>query len=244
MGTCFADFPAVGRYDGLQRWLEKGHVVYFFLQDFRATLIPSITIVVSLIGTFAIVKIAGFSLNLLTLFALVLAIGTVVDNAIVVVETVMTKLEGGATNMRRAVSDALSEVTAACISTTLVFMAVFIPVTFMSGTTGTFFKQFGITMASSVGISTVLALTLCPALCVLLMKPNNGSEHKKGIGHYMYVAYSASYNALLSRYMKAIKRFIKKASYAWILLGVCRPSARSWQETTSVLTYNIIMYIA
>ncbi len=195
-------------------------VVYFFLQDFRATLIPSIVIIVSLIGTFAIVKIAGFSLNLLTLFALVLAIGTVVDNAIVVVEAVMTKLEQGTKNMNRAVSDALGEVTAACISTTLVFMAVFIPVTFMSGTSGTFFKQFGVTMASSVGISTVLALTLCPALCVLLMKPNNGEEHKKGISHYMYVAYSTSYNALLSRYMKAIKRFIKRPSNAWILLAV------------------------
>ena len=121
--------------------------------------------------------------------------------------------------MRRAVSDALSEVTAACISTTLVFMAVFIPVTFMSGTSGTFFKQFGITMASSVGISTVLALTLCPALCVLLMKPGNDAE-RKGISHYMWVAYSTSYNALLVRYMKAIKRFVRKASYAWILLGV------------------------
>ena len=197
-------------------------VVYFFLQDIRATIIPSVTIFVSLIGTFAVVKVAGFSLNLLTLFALVLAIGTVVDNAIVVVEAVMTKLEQGATSMRRAVSDALSEVTAACISTTLVFMAVFIPVTFMSGTSGTFFKQFGITMASSVGISTVLALTLCPALCVILMRPNNGPENKKGLSHYMWVAYSASYNALLGRYMNTVTRFIRKSVFAWILLiGFC-----------------------
>ena len=195
-------------------------VVYFFLQDIRATLIPSITIVISLIGTFAIVKLAGFSLNLLTLFALVLAIGTVVDNAIVVVEAVMTKLEEGASSIRRAVSDALGEVTAACISTTLVFMAVFIPVTFMSGTSGTFFKQFGITMASSVGISTVLALTLCPALCVLLMRPKKGTEKRKGISHYMWVAYSASYNALLGRYMKTVKRFMRRSVFAWILLGV------------------------
>ena len=194
-------------------------VVFFFLQDIRATIIPSITIIVSLIGTFAIVKLAGFSLNLLTLFALVLAIGTVVDNAIVVVEAVMTKLEQGASNMRRAVTDALSEVTAACISTTLVFMAVFIPVTFMSGTSGTFFKQFGITMASSVGISTVLALTLCPALCVLLMKPNKGTEHK-GIGHYIWIAYSASYNATLGKYMKWVTRFIRRTAYAWILLAI------------------------
>lgn len=193
-------------------------VVYFFLQDIRATIIPSITIIVSLIGTFAIVRMAGFSLNLLTLFALVLAIGTVVDNAIVVVEAVMTKLEMGTLDIRRAVSDALSDVTAACISTTLVFMAVFIPVTFMSGTSGTFFKQFGITMASSVGISTVLALTLCPALCVLLMCPDSGPESKKGLGRYMWLAYSVSYNALLDRYMKSVTRFVSKSVYGWVLL--------------------------
>ena len=195
-------------------------VVFFFLQDIKATLIPSITIIVSLIGTFVFVKLAGFSLNLLTLFALVLAIGTVVDNAIVVVEAVMTKLEQGATSIRRAVSEALSEVTVACISTTLVFMAVFIPVTFMSGTTGTFFKQFGITMASSVGLSTVLALTLCPALCVLLMKPSNGSEQRKGISRYTWIAYTKSFNALLGTYMKAITQFIRRSALAWILLGV------------------------
>ena len=195
-------------------------VVFFFLQDIKATLIPSITIIVSLIGTFVFVKLAGFSLNLLTLFALVLAIGTVVDNAIVVVEAVMTKLEQGAKSIRRAVSEALSEVTVACISTTLVFMAVFIPVTFMSGTTGTFFKQFGITMASSVGLSTVLALTLCPALCVLLMKPSNGSEQRKGISRYTWIAYTKSFNALLGTYMKAITQFIRRSALAWILLGV------------------------
>ena len=195
-------------------------VVYFFLQDIRATIIPSVTIFVSLIGTFAIVKVAGFSLNLLTLFALVLAIGTVVDNAIVVVEAVMTKLEQGASSMRRAVSDALSEVTAACISTTMVFMAVFIPVTFMSGTSGTFFKQFGITMASSVGISTILALTLCPALCVLLMRPGGGNEQRKGLSRYIWLAYSTSYNALLTRYMNVVTRFIRRSVFAWVLLAV------------------------
>ena len=191
-------------------------VVYFFLQDIRATFIPSITIVISLIGTFAIVKVAGFSLNLLTLFALVLAIGTVVDNAIVVVEAVMTKLEQGAASVRRAVTDALGEVTAACISTTLVFMAVFIPVTFMSGTSGTFFKEFGVTMASAVGLSTVSALTLCPALCVLLMKPG-GDTGSRGIGHYMKLAYTTSYNALLGRYMGLVTRFVGRPVYAWLL---------------------------
>ena len=195
-------------------------VVYFFLQDIRATIIPSISIIVSLIGTFAIVKLAGFSLNLLTLFALVLAIGTVVDDAIVVVEAVMTKLEQGTKSLQRAVSDAMSEVTAACISTTLVFMAVFIPVTFMSGTAGTFFKQFGITMASAVGLSAVSALTLCPALCVLILKTDAGQPKKKSISHYMRVAYTTSYNALLGKYMEAVRRFVKKPKLAWGVLAI------------------------
>ena len=195
-------------------------VVYFFLQNIRATIIPSISIIVSLIGTFAIVKLAGFSLNLLTLFALVLAIGTVVDDAIVVVEAVMTKLEQGAKSLQRAVSDAMSEVTAACISTTLVFMAVFIPVTFMSGTAGTFFKQFGITMASAVGLSAVSALTLCPALCVLILKTDAGQPKKKSISHYMRVAYTTSYNALLGKYMEAVRRFVKKPKLAWGVLAI------------------------
>ena len=125
-------------------------VVFFFLQNFKATIIPSISIVVSLLGTFAVVSLAGFSLNILTLFALVLAIGTVVDDAIVVVEAVMAKLEGGISDARQATREAMSEVTVAVISCTLVFMAVFIPVTFMGGTSGTFFTQFGITIASSV----------------------------------------------------------------------------------------------
>ena len=197
-------------------------VVYFFLQNLKATVIPSISIIVSLIGTFAIVKVAGFSLNLLTLFALVLAIGTVVDDAIVVVEAVMTKLEGGSKNVRNAVTDAMSEVTAACISTTLVFMAVFIPVTFMGGTSGTFFKQFGITMASAVGLSAVSALTLCPALCVLMLRPKGdaaeGGKRKK-FSEYISTAYTTSYNVILGKYMKAVTRFIQKPRKTWLLLA-------------------------
>ena len=196
-------------------------VVYFFLQNLKATVIPSISIIVSLIGTFAIVKVAGFSLNLLTLFALVLAIGTVVDDAIVVVEAVMTKLEGGSKNVRNAVTDAMSEVTAACISTTLVFMAVFIPVTFMGGTSGTFFKQFGITMASAVGLSAVSALTLCPALCVLMLRPKEdaASGKRKKFGEYIATAYTTSYNVILGKYMKAVTRFIQKPKKTWLLLA-------------------------
>ena len=142
-------------------------VVFFFLQNFKATIIPSISIIVSLLGTFAIVSLAGFSLNILTLFALVLAIGTVVDDAIVVVEAVMAKMESGISDARQATREAMSEVSVAVISCTLVFMAVFIPVAFMPGTSGAFFTQFGVTIASSVGLSCVSALTLCPALCAI-----------------------------------------------------------------------------
>lgn len=194
-------------------------VVYFFLQDFKATIIPTISIIVSLIGTFAIVKLSGFSLNLLTLFALVLAIGTVVDDAIVVVEAVMAKLESGSKNMRSAVTEAMSEVTAACISTTLVFMAVFIPVTFMSGTAGTFFKQFGITMASAVGLSAVSALTLCPALCAMMLRPH-GEDGKKNLGHYVKVAYDAAYERLLGKYMNGVRHMLRRPGLSWLLLAV------------------------
>ena len=194
-------------------------VVYFFLQDFKATIIPTISIIVSLIGTFAIVKLAGFSLNLLTLFALVLAIGTVVDDAIVVVEAVMAKLESGSKNMRSAVTEAMSEVTAACISTTLVFMAVFIPVTLMSGTAGTFFKQFGITMASAVGLSAVSALTLCPALCAMMLRPH-GEDVKKNLGHYVKVAYDTAYERLLGKYMNGVRHMLRHPGLSWLLLAV------------------------
>ena len=158
-------------------------VVFFFLQNVKATIIPSISIVVSLMGTFAVVQMAGFSLNILTLFALVLAIGTVVDDAIVVVEAVMAKLEGGIKDAREATRQAMSEVTVAVISCTLVFMAVFIPVTFTGGTSGTFFTQFGVTIASSVGLSCVSALTLCPALCAIMLKVSEEGE-KRSLTYY------------------------------------------------------------
>ena len=197
-------------------------IVYLFLQDFKATLIPSVSIIVSLIGTFAMVKAAGFSLNLLTLFALVLAIGTVVDDAIVVVEAVMAKLERGEyKSAASATSSALGEVTAACISTTLVFIAVFIPVTFLSGTAGTFFKQFGTIMSASVCLSTLSALTICPALCAILLKPKTEKEkNRKGINYYVKKGYDAVYNALLGKYVKGVSRFIKRPVFSWILLIV------------------------
>lgn len=195
-------------------------IVYIFLQDFKATLVPTVSIIVSLIGTFAIVKAMGFSLNLLTLFALVLAIGTVVDDAIVVVEEVMAKMETGKyKSAASATTSALNEVTAAVISTTCVFMAVFIPVTFMSGTSGTFFKQFGTIMAGSVGISCISALTICPALCAILFKPKNeNGKRRKGINYYVKKGYDAAYNTLLDKYIRGVSRFIKRPVFAWILL--------------------------
>ena len=194
-------------------------VVYFFLQDFKATLVPSISIIVSLLGTFAVVKIAGFSLNILTLFALVLAIGTVVDDAIVVVEAVMAKMEHGYTSAYKATKDAMSEVTVAVISCTLVFMAVFIPVTFMPGTSGTFFTQFGITIASSVGLSCISALTLCPALTAILFRPKKEEKNgKKSFNQWVKEAYEAGYNAILGKYKNGVSKFLQKPGRAWIWL--------------------------
>jgi len=192
-------------------------VVFFFLQNIKATIIPSISIIVSLMGTFAVVQMAGFSLNILTLFALVLAIGTVVDDAIVVVEAVMAKMEGGVTDAREATRQAMSEVTVAVISCTLVFMAVFIPVTFTGGTSGTFFTQFGITIASSVGLSCVSALTLCPALCAIMLKMSDAGEGK-GLTYYTKKAYEAGYNAVLRKYSGAVQKFIKRPSLSWLIL--------------------------
>ena len=151
-------------------------VVYFFLQDLKSTLIPSISIIVSLVGTFACLVAAGFSLNILTLFALVLAIGTVVDDAIVVVEAVQSKFDAGYKSPYLATKDAMGDVTMAIVSCTCVFMAVFIPVTFMGGTSGVFYTQFGITMAVAVGISALNALTLSPALCALLLRRREPSQ--------------------------------------------------------------------
>ena len=195
-------------------------VVYFFLQSFKATVIPSISIIVSLLGTFAIVKLAGFSLNILTLFALVLAIGTVVDDAIVVVEAVMAKMESGITDAREATRQAMSEVSVAVVSCTLVFMAVFIPVAFMPGTSGSFFLQFGVTLASAVGLSCVSALVLCPALCALMMKfdPNEGQT--KSLNYYVKRAYTVSYNAISYKYKNGVQKFLKRSWLAWALLVV------------------------
>ena len=195
-------------------------VVFFFLQNIKATIIPSISVIVSLMGTFMIVTLAGFSLNLLTLFALVLAIGTVVDDSIVVVEAVMAKLEGGIKDSKEATRQAMSEVSMAVFSCTLVFMAVFIPVTFISGTSGTFFTQFGITIASAVGLSCLQALTTCPALCAIMLKVSEDKKESKSLTYYTRKAYEASYNAILGKYTKSVQKFIKHPVMAFTLLAV------------------------
>ena len=152
-------------------------VVYIFLQDMRSTLIPAIAIPVALIATFFVLKIIGFSINLLTLSAMVLAIAIVVDDAIVVVEGVHAKLDQGYKSARLAAIDAMHELGGALVSITLVMMSVFIPVSFMGGTAGTFYQQFGLTMAIAIFFSAVNALTLSPALCAIFLKPHNADGH-------------------------------------------------------------------
>ena len=195
-------------------------VVYFFLHDFKSTLIPSISIIVSLVGTFACLKIAGFSINILTLFALVLAIGMVVDDAIVVVEAVQSKFDVGYKSPYLATRDAMGDVTMAVVSCTLVFMAVFIPVTFMGGTAGVFYTQFGVTMATAVGLSMVSALTLCPALCALLMRPASGTKSAKSFNGRVKAAYNATYNALLGKYKKGVVLVLRRRWMAWAVTAV------------------------
>ncbi len=185
-------------------------VVYVFLQNMRSTLIPSAAIIVSLVGTFAFIYAVGFSLNLLTLFALVLVIGTVVDDAIVVVEAVQTKFDEGERSSYWATVDAMKEVTSALVTTTIVFMAVFIPVCFMTGTTGTFYTQFGLTMAAAVAISTLNAMTLSPALCALFMTPHRDVEsgEKLSFSTRFHVAFDANFNKLVKNYSYFVRFFV------------------------------------
>ncbi len=198
-------------------------VVYVFLQDVRATIIPTLAIVVSLVGTFAFMAVAGFSINLLTLFALVLAIGTVVDNAIIVVEAVQARFEVGYKSSYMATNDAMKGITPAIVSSTIVFMAVFIPVSMMGGTSGKFYTQFGITMAVAVGLSALNALTLSPALCALLMKPYisaDGTE-KNNFSTRFRKAFNTSFHTLVQRYQHSVLIFIKRPWLTWATLIGC-----------------------
>ena len=197
-------------------------VVYVFLQSLRSTFIPALSIIVSLVGTFAFLIAAGFSLNMLTLFALVLVIGTVVDDAIVVVEAVQAKFDEGYKSPYRATVDAMSNITSALVTTTVVFMAVFIPVSFMGGTTGTFYTQFGLTMAVAVGISLVSAMTLCPALCALIMTPHaDASKNEKlSFSSRFHIAFDSAFHRLVTKYKGGVMFMLKNKWLAAVLLVV------------------------
>ena len=197
-------------------------VVYVFLQDIRSTLIPLVGIVVSLIGTFAFMSVAGFSINLITLFALVLVIGTVVDDAIVVVEAVQARFDVGYKSSYMASIDAMKGISNAVITSSLVFMAVFIPVSFMGGTSGTFYTQFGLTMAVAVGISAINALTLSPALCALLLKPyiNEDGTEKNNFASRFRKAFNTAFEAVVEKYKKIVLLFIKRRWLGWSLLAL------------------------
>lgn len=196
-------------------------IVYIFLQDVKSVVIPTISILVSLIGTFAFMSLAGFSINLLTLFALVLAIGIVVDNAIIVVEAVQARFDVGYKSSYMATHDAMGSITSAIITTTFVFMAVFIPVSMMGGTSGTFYTQFGLTMAAAVGISAINALTLTPALCALILKPylNEDGEMRQNFAARFRKAFNAAFGVVSHHYMGVVVFFIRKRWLTWSTLG-------------------------
>ena len=197
-------------------------VVYVFLQSMRSTFIPALSIIVSLVGTFAFLIAAGFSLNMLTLFALVLVIGTVVDDAIVVVEAVQAKFDEGYKSPYRATVDAMSNITSALVTTTFVFMAVFIPVSFMGGTTGTFYTQFGLTMAVAVGISLINAMTLCPALCALIMTPHADASKsgKLSFSSRFHIAFDSAFHRLVMKDKGGVMFMLKNKWLAAVLLIV------------------------
>ncbi|KVV14740.1 efflux RND transporter permease subunit [Flavobacterium sp. TAB 87] len=203
-------------------------VVYIFLQDFRSTLIPAIAVPVAIIGTFFFLQILGFSINMLTLFAMILAIGIVVDDAIVVVEAVHAKLDQGAKSGKEATVSAMSEITGAIISITLVMSAVFIPVSFLSGPSGVFYQQFAITLAIAILISAVNALTLSPALCALFLKPHVDSEHhNKNFKDRFFVAFNAGFDRMNNKYVQSL-RFL---------------AARKWITVVALIVFSGITFL-
>lgn len=240
-------------------------VVFVFLQDFRSTLIPAIAVPVAIVGTFFFLQLFGFTINLLTLFAMVLAIGIVVDDAIVVVEAVHAKLDHGAKSAKAATISAMNDISGAIVSITLVMAAVFIPVSFITGSTGVFYKQFGLTLAIAILISAINALTLSPALCALLLKPHpEGEHHKRGLLQRFYAAFNASFDSMTRKYKRSVgflaaKKWISIAGIAvfglifWFLLkttpsgfvpnedqgfiigDVSLPPAASLERTTQVI---------
>ena len=206
-------------------------VVFVFLQDFRSTLIPAIAVPVSIIGTFFFLNLFGYSINLLTLFALVLAIGIVVDDAIVVVEAVHAKIDEGENDVRRATVTAMQEISGAIISITLVMAAVFIPVTFVQGPTGVFYQQFGITLIVAIIISAVNALTLSPALCALFLKGHDAEEasKKKSFGRRFYAAFNRGFDATVDRYGRAV-HFLYRHWYVTLLILLLAVAGIWWSS--------------
>ena len=210
-------------------------VVYVFLQDLRSTIIPAIAIPVALIGTFFGLYLIGFSINLLTLSALVLAIAIVVDDAIVVVEAVHAKLDEGYTSARMAAIDAMREIGGAIVSITLVMMLVFIPVSFMSGTSGVFYRQFGLTMAIAIGLSALNALTLSPALCAVFLKPHkaDGGSKKVSFVKAFHERFNRNYEKLLVRYKKWAGFFINHKITAFGVVAASIVALAAMMMTTS-----------
>ncbi|MVX35218.1 efflux RND transporter permease subunit [Myroides sp. LoEW2-1] len=204
-------------------------VVLVFLQDWRSTLIPAIAVPVAIIGTFFFLNLFGFTINLLTLFALVLSIGIVVDDAIIVVEAVHAKLYEGAESAKKATISAMDELTTAIISITLVMSAVFVPVTFIEGSVGVFYKEFGITLAVAILISAINALTLSPALCAIMLKPESGiHQEKRGVVNRLKTAFNSSFDRMTDRYVGVLK-FLNK---------------RLWLALTTVVVFaGIFMYL-
>ena len=196
-------------------------VVFLFLQDIRSTLIPAIAVPVAIIGTFFFLNVFGFTINLLTLFALLLAIGIVVDDAIVVTEAVHAKLDQGYTSALEASKDAMKEISGAIISITLVMAAVFVPVSFITGTAGVFYKQFGLTLAISIILSAVNALTLSPALAALFLKPHKKEEgHKTNFLQRFYAGFNRGFDATKRRYEGTVKFLTRRKWVAWSALAV------------------------
>jgi HAE1 family hydrophobic/amphiphilic exporter-1 len=207
-------------YTLIEAFLLVFLVVFIFLQDWRSTLIPAISVPVAIIGTFFFLNLFGFTINLLTLFALVLAVGIVVDDAIVVVEAVHAKMEAGEKDPKKAAHSAMNDISSAIISITLVMSAVFIPVSFISGSAGVFYKQFGLTLAVAIVLSAINALTLSPALCAIFLKPHNEEEKKKGFLQRFYTSFNIAFEVTTVKYKKSVEFFIKRKWLAFLGIAV------------------------
>ncbi|CAM4042900.1 MULTISPECIES: efflux RND transporter permease subunit [Flavobacterium] len=207
-------------YTLIEAFLLVFLVVFVFLQDWRSTLIPAISVPVAIVGTFFFLSLFGFTINLLTLFALVLAVGIVVDDAIVVVEAVHAKMEAGEHDPKKATHSAMNDISSAIISITLVMSAVFIPVSFISGSAGVFYKQFGLTLAVSIVLSAINALTLSPALCAIFLKPHNEEEKKKGVLQRFYSSFNVAFDVTTAKYKKSVEFFIKRKWVAFLGIAV------------------------